>query len=178
MESIILRSPEMEIIYNFRSSLTSYFHRMFPRNASWHQREARAQVLSNPIFFELFVPHPRVRRQQTTRGVAYTMLLYDVNGLPGGHDMGWVGREYKRRFDDAFEEEMRSRDRPCPRGPRTVAERLEQQRPSEGAALRLHGGGRGVARTAALASRVGREAVALRVHESGASQPLRLQHVR
>ena len=45
--------------------------------------------------------------------------------------MGWVGREYKRRFDDAFEEEMRSRDRPCPRGPRTVAERLEQQRPRE-----------------------------------------------
>jgi len=30
-ESIILRSPEMEILYIFRPSLTSYFHRMFPR---------------------------------------------------------------------------------------------------------------------------------------------------
>ena len=92
VESMILRSPEMEILYNFRPSLTSYFHRMFPRNASWHQREARARSsFVEPHFFELFVPHPRARRQQTTRGVAYTMLLYDVNGLPGGHDMGGVG---------------------------------------------------------------------------------------
>ena len=30
-QSIILRSPEMEILYNFRPSLTSSFHRMFPR---------------------------------------------------------------------------------------------------------------------------------------------------
>jgi len=51
-------------------------------------------------------PHSRDSLRKTKRGAADTMLLYDVNGLPGGYSVGWVDREFKRRFNDAFEEEM------------------------------------------------------------------------
>ena len=71
-ESIILQSPEMEILYNFRPSLTSYFHRMFPRNASWHQRAARALIAQSDSQVPTFLFEKRrrtVHHRESSAGV-------------------------------------------------------------------------------------------------------------
>ena len=83
-----------------------------------HGRVSGPSGVFGPGFFIVVLfPHSRVSLRQTTRGAAYTMLSYDVDSLPGGYGVGGVDREFKRRFHNAFEEEMRSRDRQSPEAP-------------------------------------------------------------